>query len=344
LGKITIKDIAQKAGVSITSVSFAFNNPDRLSEGTVQRILEAAEELGYIPDPIARSMNTRRTGTLGILVPQPIFEIVRNPFLAEFLEGVGEVCDTAGLSLMLVPPLEGSMRRAIVNAAVDGFLTLGLELYKATMVVLHHRGIPFVMVDSDPVEGIPVVNVDDESGARAAMNYVLECGHRDIAILGIRSDKGGHYREYTGTLKRRVSGYLSALEAYNLTVDDQRIRLVECPSTLKGGQQAFYEVWNMAQRPTVLVAMSDIIAVGAMDSARRSRVQIPQDLSVVGFDDIPLASLITPRLTTVAQPLRRKGKLAAQILVKYLENDTPAVHHLLPTELMVRETVSRVSS
>jgi DNA-binding LacI/PurR family transcriptional regulator len=342
LSKITIKDIAHKAGVSITSVSFAFNNPERLSEATVQRILEAAEELGYIPDPIARSMNTRRTGTLGILVPQPIFEIARNPFLAEFLEGVGEVCDTAGLSLMIVPPLEGSMRRAIVNAAVDGFLTLGLELFKATMVVLHQRGIPFVMVDSDPVEGIPVVNVDDEGGARAAMNYVLQCGHRDIAILGIRSDKAGHYQEYTGTLKRRVNGYLAALADYDLTVDDLHIRLVECPSTLKGGQQAFHQVWKDSPRPTALVAMSDIIAIGAIDAARRSHVQIPRDLSIVGFDDIPMASLITPRLTTVAQPLRRKGKLAAQILVKRLENDPSVPHHMLPTELMVRETVANL--
>lgn len=105
MARVTIRGIAEKAGVSATSVSFAFNNPSRLPEATVQRILEVAEELGYIPDPVARSMSTGRTGTLGILMPQPFTEVVRNPFLYEFLEGVAEVCTAAGYSLMLVPPL-----------------------------------------------------------------------------------------------------------------------------------------------------------------------------------------------------------------------------------------------
>lgn len=340
MARVTIKEIAEKAGVSITSVSFAFNNPNRLPEATVQRILEVAEELGYTPNPIARSMNTGRTGAIGILVPQPLTEIIRNPFLPEFLEGVSEVCTAAGYSLMIVPPLEGSVKRAIGNAAVDGFLTLGLELYKSTMVVLRQRGIPLVMVDSDPIEGVPAVNIDDEAGAYAAMRHVLEAGHRDISILGIRSGKEGRYQEYTGTLRRRMRGYLSALAEYGLELDHRRVQLIECSSTASGGRNGFHRVCNRKYRSTAIVAMSDIIAVGAIDAARRSGVQVPQNLSIVGFDDIPFARLITPALTTVAQPLRRKGKLASELLIRQLSGEGEAVHHVLQTKLVVRESVS----
>lgn len=339
MAKVTIKDIAREARVSTTAVSFAFNSPDRLSEATVQRILDVADELGYVPDPVARSMNTGRTGALGVLVPQPIHEIIRNPFLPEFLEGVGEVCTKAGFSLMIVPPLEGSMRRAIANAAVDGFLTLGLEPFRATMLVLRHRGVPYVMVDSDPIDGVPAVNVDDEGGARAAMIHILQSGHRDIAILAIRSGKQGRYQEYTGTLRRRMNGYLSALAEFGIALDGHRVRLVECASTARGGRSGFGRLWKAGHRPTALVAMSDIIAIGAMDAARKLGIRVPEDLSVVGFDDIPLASLVYPPLTTVSQPLRRRGRLAADLLVKSIESKLEPSHHVLPTRLVTRASV-----
>lgn len=337
--KVTIKDLAKRAGVSRTAVSFAFNNPSRLSEATVQRILEVAEEIGYIPDPVARSMNTGRTGTLGVLVPQPLPEIIRNPFLAEFLEGVGEVCTKVGFSLMIVPPLEGSIKRAITNAAVDGFLALGLEPFKAAMVVLQKRGVPYVMVDGDPVEGIPSVNVDDETGAHAAMAYVLNQEHRDIVLMGIRSGKGGRYWEYAGTLRRRVRGYLAALSQAGLEMDGRRIRLIELPSTPRGGRSGFRQIWKGEHRPTAIVTMSDILAVGAMAEAREAGVRVPEDVSVIGFDDIPLASWIYPRLTTVHQPLCQKGKLSADVLMKLIEGEQQPVHHMLKTRLIVRETV-----
>jgi alanine racemase len=340
MARVTIRGIAEKAGVSATSVSFAFNNPSRLPEATVQRILEVAEELGYIPDPVARSMSTGRTGTLGILMPQPFTEVVRNPFLYEFLEGVAEVCTAAGYSLMLVPPLEGSVKRAISMAAVDGFLTLGLELYKSTMVVLSRRDVPFVMVDSDPVEGVPAVDVDDETGAFEVMNYVLQTGHRDIAILGIRSGKEGRFKEYTGTLHRRMNGYVKALAAYDLEIDQKRIQLIECSSTTHGGQEGFQQVWKKKNSPTAVVAMSDVIAMGVIYAAKQKGLRIPEDLSVVGFDDIYTSRLINPELTTVSQPIRAKGKLAAELLVKFIRGESGPLHHILKTKLVIRASVS----
>ena len=339
MAKVNIGDIAHKAGVSKTAVSFAFNNPSRLSEATVQRILSIAEELGYHPDPIARSMSTRRTGTIGVLVPQPIPEIIRNPFLPEFLEGIGQVCTEAGLSLMIVPPLKGSIQRAIDNAAVDGFVTLGLEEHKAAMVVLRLRGVPFVTVDSDPIEGVPSINIDDEGGAKKAMITVLSMGHRDIVIMAIRSGRRGHYKEYKGTLHFRMNGYLAALSEFGLTIDQRRIKLVECVCTDNGGKSAFRDIWNSRQHPTAIVAMSDIIAIGAMNAAKEADVWIPDDLSIVGFDDIPLATLVNPPLTTISQPRCKKGKLAAELLLNCIEGRLDSTHYVLQTELIYRNSV-----
>jgi len=340
MSRVNISEIARLAGVSKTAVSFAFNNPSRLSEGTAKRILEIAEELGYTPDPVARSMNTGRTGTVGVLVPQPIPDVMRNPFIPEFLEGIGEVCTSAGLSLMIVPPLKGSMRRAIINAAVDGFITLGLEEYKASMLVIRQRGVPFVTVDSDPIEGVSGVNVDDESGARAAMQHVLKMGHREIAILAIRSGKQGHYQEYHGTLRFRMNGYLAKLAEFGLTLDRRHVRLFESVCTETGGQESFKSIWKGRWHPTAIVTMSDIIAIGVMDAAREAGLSIPEDLSIIGFDDIMLASRIYPPLTTIAQPRILKGKLAAELLLHTIEGKKDPCHQVLSTDLIVRGSVA----
>ncbi|MEX1143331.1 MAG: LacI family DNA-binding transcriptional regulator [Anaerolineales bacterium] len=338
--RVNIKDIAEKAQVSTTAVSFAFNNPARLSKSTVKRILNIADEMGYTPNPLARNLSTGKTGAIGLLVPQPIPEIIRNPFMPEFIEGIGEVTTHKGLSLMLVPPLKGSIERAIVNAAVDGFLTLGLEESKSTMVVLRQRGVPFVTVDSDPIVGVPAINVDDEGGAKAAMQAVLEAGHREIAILSIRSGKKGHHQEYVGTLRNRMNGYEAALGEFGLKLNGHKVRLLECVSTEKGGEDGFQRLWNSRYRPTAVVAMSDIIAIGAMKAARQTGLQVPNELSFVGFDDIPLAELFTPGLTTIAQPLRQKGSLAAELLVDTIAGHSAlGGHHVLPTRLVVRQSL-----
>jgi len=339
IARITISEIARRAGVSKTAVSFAFNYPERLSEETLQRILAVAEEVGYAPDPVASNLKTRRTGCIGILVPQPIPIITRNPHTLAFIEGVGEVCHEAGMSLMLVPPLKGNLRRAILRAAVDGFLTLGLETFRGTMVVLQQRGIPFVMVDSDPTPGIPCVNIDDEAGAYAAMSYTLQRGHRRIAILGIRSGHHGDYRKYAGTLQRRVAGYARALAEVGLSLEDPDVRLVECECDAEGGDAGFRAVWQSRWQPTAIVAMADIIAIGVLRAARELNVPVPEDVSLIGYDDIEASSLTCPALTTIRQPAVAKGRTAARLLIRWIEDAAFTAEHVtLPVELVVRES------
>ena len=224
-----------------------------------------------------------------------------------------------------------------------GLSPLGLEEYKATMVVLRQRGVPFVTVDSDPIEGVAAVNIDDESGAKKAMLHVLEQGHREIRILAIRSGKEGRYEEYHGTLHYRMNGYLSALAEYGLEFDKKFIRLQESICTEAGGAESFKIVWRSRSRPTAIVAMSDIIAIGVLNAAREMGVQ-PQELSVVGFDDIPLAASVYPPLTTVSQPHCKKGQFAAELLLNTINGEADTNHYVFPTELVERQSVFRVSA
>jgi DNA-binding LacI/PurR family transcriptional regulator len=337
--KITINDIAKEAGVSKTAVSFAFNDPTQLAPTTVRHIREIAERLGYTPDPIARSMTTKRTNSLGLLLPQDIATAMSNPFFTQFIRGIGTVCGRGGKTLMLVPPLWGSMLRAIPHATVDGFIVVGLEVDRGEVQLLRRRHVPFVMVDSDAPVDVPSINVDDRSGARAVMAHVLARGHRRIAILCLESGKVRHIEEYTGTLAARLAGYRDALAEHNIALDDPGIQIVEATSSWEGGYAAFEQVWSVARPPTAIVAMSDIMAIGAMDAARAHMVHLPEQLSVVGFDDLSDARRMRPALTTVRQPVEEKGRLAADTLVAALNDPGAPAHYLLPTELMVRQSV-----
>jgi DNA-binding LacI/PurR family transcriptional regulator len=343
MAKVTISQIAKEAGVSKTAVSFAFNDPSQLAPNTVRHIREIAERMGYTPDPIARSMTTRRTNALGLLLPQDIATALANPFYTQFIRGIGHVCGQVGLTLMLVPPLWGSMLKAIPHATVDGFVVVGLEVDRGEIQLMRRRDVPFVMVDSEAPEDVPSVNVDDHSGAQAIMQHVLSKGHRRIALVCIESGKAGHIEEYTGTLAARLSGYRAALAEYRLSLDDPGIQLVEAPTSWEGGQAAFEQIWAAKQRPTAIVAMSDIIAIGLMDAAKTHRLHLPRDLSVVGFDDLPDARHMRPGLTTVRQPVEEKGRLAAEVLVAALQKEDGVNHHVLPTELVIRQSVAALT-
>jgi alanine racemase len=343
MAKVTISQIAKEAGVSKTAVSFAFNDPSQLAPNTVLHIREIAERMGYTPDPIARSMTTRRTNALGLLLPQDIATALANPFYTQFIRGIGYVCGQVGLTLMLVPPLWGSMLKAIPHATVDGFVVVGLEVDRGEIQLMRRRDVPFVMVDSEAPEDVPSVNVDDRSGAQAVMRHILSKGHRQIALVCIESGKAGHVEEYTGTLAARLSGYRAALAEYGLSLDNPAIQLVEAPTSWEGGQAAFEQIWAAKQRPTAIVAMSDIIAIGVMDAAITRRLHLPRDLSVAGFDDLPDARHMRPGLTTVRQPVEEKGRLAAEVLVAALQKENGINHHVLPTELVIRQSVAALA-
>jgi DNA-binding LacI/PurR family transcriptional regulator len=337
--RITISDIARQAGVSKTAVSFAFNMPTRLSKKTAEHILTVAKTMGYAPNPIARSLNTRRTHAIGLLVPQDIPEVMGNPFFAELMRGIGEVCKAEGLSLMLVPPMRGSLVDATYAALVDGCIVTGLNAEDQAVKVLLQRKIPFVMIDTEAPPHIASVLIDDCRGAQLLMDHLLNKGHRTIAIASFWS--GTNNREdLHGTLRQRFSGFESALRDHGLDINSGDIVVLECDASVDGGREVFGRIHALPQRPTAVICLSDAIAWGVIDAARAAHVAIPGQLAVVGFDDLPGSHLMHPALTTVRQPAIEKGRRAAQMFVELLRGNGNCEPQrvLLPVELVVRES------
>ena len=180
--------------------------------------------------------------------------------------------------------------------------------------------------------------------AELIMKYMLEAGHRRIAIVGIRSGKEGRHQEYVGTLRKRFDGYEKALKAYDLFFDTSGIAILESESTtLSGGKAMLKRIMSLTPQPTAIVTMSDIIAIGLMEQAKISGVVIPDQYSIAGFDYLPIARLITPSLTTISQPIRLKGKTAAEILVKLIQGEDVSSKTKLETKLIIRKSVKRIT-
>ena len=342
--RTTIADVAKAAGVSKAAVSFAFNTPERLSADTVSRIRHVAAELEYRPDPVARMLAQRRTGTVGILTPQPLDMMFTNPYFGSFAAGVATSAETAGYSLQFISPLHGSLARAVDQASVDGIISVGLWEDHPEIGQIRRSGIPFVLVDSSALPGEPMVGIDDEGGARAAAEHLVGLGHRTFAVIAFTSPVSDEPEAATGSRSRgaddvsarRLRGYRMGLAGAGIDLPRQAIGVA--PSTLERGAEAFRQLVESGLRPTAVLAMSDVLAIGVMRTARELGLGVPVDLSVVGFDDIELAQYTDPPLTTVHQPGRQKGEAAMRILIDRLERRTASGTHQwsLETRLIVR--------
>ena len=331
-GRPTSSDVAAAAGVSRSAVSFAFNSPHRISAATRERILAAAHEIGYVPNTLARMLQAGQTQSLGVLLPQELARVMENPYYPRFLMGVGQVCDQEGFTLLLTPPLRDSMLKAIPYAAADGFIVCGLETDRGEVAELERRGMPFVLVDSDPQENIPSVDVDDHGGARDVVRHLLELGHRRLAVLSIDP---GPDKVYRGPLGRRLAGIATALAEVGLTMDD--VALSEVPVTRSEGYRATRDLVARSS-PTAIVALADVLAFGAVDALHDLGLDVPGDVSVTGFDDLAEAAWLRPRLTTVRQAITTKGRTAADFLISAIRGEDQHPHQLLNTALIVRES------
>jgi DNA-binding LacI/PurR family transcriptional regulator len=345
--RTTIADVARAAGVSKAAVSFAFNSPERLSVETVARIRQVAASLDYRPDPVARMLAQRRTGTVGILTPQSLDVMFPNPYFGLFASGIAASAETAGYTIQFISPLHGSLARAVDQASVDGIIAIGLWEDHPEIGQIRRSGIPFVLVDSSALPGEPSVGIDDEGGARAAAEHLLALGHRRFGVIAFtppvgddRADPGARSETHPlgseDVSARRLRGYRRALGAAGIELAPDAI--VAAPSTLERGVEAFRRLLQARVPPTAVLAMSDAQAIGVLQEARERGIPIPGALSVVGFDDIDLARYIDPPLTTVQQPGREKGTAAMRILLDRLERRpvTGPQQWSLETRLIVR--------
>jgi alanine racemase len=333
-----IGDVAERAGVSKTAVSFAFNQPDNLNPETRARILLAAEELGYRPSPIARRLAARRTKQVGLVVPQGSHDVFANPFLPELMRGIGDVCDQQGIAVVVVSPVHGSLAIAVEEALVDGLILLGLSADHPQLVQLRRSGLPVVALDVEEWGEAAIIATDDAGGSRAAANHLRELGHRDVAVVLIAEHPDSPGDEQQGISARRLAGIR---QGFRLDPDGNgdgfRLRVLSAPVSEEGGRAAF-DTLNDGELPTAVMTMSDVSAIGVLNAARDAGLRLPEDLSIVGFDDIPAAAWVWPRLTTVHQPIREMGRLAATRLIDTIGSGPGSAprRELMPTHLVVR--------
>ncbi len=335
-----IQDVAARAGVSKTAVSFAFNQPEHLNEATRERILAAAAELGYRPSPIARRLAARRTDQIGLVLPQPTRDAFANAFIPELLRGIGDVCDERGVSLVIVPPAGGSLARAVEGALVDGLILLGLAPDHPELELARRAGLPVVALDVDDWGGdADVVAIDDAGGSASAAEHLYRLGHRDVAVVLIAEHPDAALHELDGISGRRLAGIRDGFDRAQREADGDpvHLRVMSAAVSEEGGRAAFAELAAGAL-PTAVMAITDMAAIGLLNAAADAGVRVPDELSVIGYDDIPAAAWTTPRLTTVHQPIREKGRLAARRLIdltRSTDGHRPTTERL-PTRLVVR--------
>jgi DNA-binding LacI/PurR family transcriptional regulator len=335
MARVTINDIAKVAGYSKTSVSFAFNDPGRISDKARDRILAVADQLGYVPDPVARTLSLRRHGSIGLLLPEVIPLAFRNSHLSQIVQGIGEICGTDGHSLTLIPPLRESVLEGVRSAAVDGLITIGLEPGMDAVHLIRRRHLPFVTIDGRIGGGFPVVGIDDERAAETMMNHVLSIGHRKIVIVAFSDEPQLQNRSYVKG--KRIDGYRRALADAVPTPLEESL-YIETESSLDGGRTAVEAILQSPTIPTAIVAMSDVIALGILEGLEERGYTVPGDFSLVGFDDIPESRLVRPQLTTISQSGYDKGHRAAEVLMRMIRGETVDPKHILPTELTERDS------
>lgn len=341
----TIKDIARESGYSKTAVSFAFNEPTRISAKARELILETANRLGYIPDPMARNFSLRRHLSIGFLLPQIIHYSMRNPYTLQVIQGIGTICQKYGYTLTLIPPLNESITEAVRCAAVDGLITMGMQVGMNIVDVMKIRKLPFVTIDGTPSEDMPSVNIADEQAAYQMMRLVLEKGHRSLVIVSLSEDAFDSDECEASVPKRRIRGYERALKEFGLSLYNLEGPVTQMISecTLEDGKHTGHLISKLKNRPTAVIAMSDIVAIGCILYFNEHSIKVPDDISVVGFDNIIESQLITPALTTVDQPAQAKGYLASEALFRMINGEALGSTHMeIPFSIIERQSLKEV--
>lgn len=335
--RITINDIARISGYSKTAVSFAFNDPSRISSQAREVILAVAERLGYYPDPLARKFSLQKHETIGFLLPQDFHYSFHNPYVMRIIEGIGSECQRRGYNLTLIPPLNKSVTDAIRTAAVDAMIVHGMNNRMDIAKELSRRAMPFVTIDGIADEQVSAVNIDDRQAAADIMRTVLDSGHRKIAIITLpRVSYEETMLENIGD--RRIAGCHEALEERGIDCDAPTITRITTDCTLEGGFHVADQVLLMPERPTCILVMSDIVAIGTTLRLASQGLRIPRDISIVGFDDIQESAYVVPALTSVHQPSFEKGRCAIELLFDLMRGQ-PSRQILLSSHLVIRDSL-----
>ena len=327
----TLEDVARAAQVSTATVSRCLNTPDKVSELTRLRVMEAVATLGYAPNFGARAMASRRTRTIGAVIPT-----MENAIFARGLQAFQEELRTLGYQLLVASSsyrqeVEEEQIRSLVARGADGLLLIGHDRAPLVGDFLRHRGLPtLVSWAYDPAQAGVSVGFDNRRAIRALAEETLDMGHREIAVISAPVADNDRARA-------RVEGIRDAICARGLSVAG--LRVIETDYGIETGGDAFEALMQARPRPTVVMCGNDVLAVGAVKRARILGLSVPGDVSVTGFDDIDIASVVDPALTTVHVPHRAMGVAAARLLIRMIEEDGTVASQELDAHVTWRDSL-----
>jgi LacI family transcriptional regulator len=325
---ITIKDIAEKAGVSYATVSRALNGRHDVSEGTRQRIFELAREMGYQPNAIARSLVKQKSQTIAVIVPD-----VSNPFFADVTMSINEAADEAGYTTMICntgwdPVKEQEKLRIMVEQRVEGIILKPTAFIRPG--ILEALNIPVVLYWHAMDDNLSYIEIDHRAGSQMAVKHLIDRGYRRIAYVG--------GVETSPSNQIRLMAYQKTLQEHGLPVDSSLISFGAFRQ--ESGYERASELMDLAHPPDAVFCANDIIALGALHYAREHHIDVPEKLAIMGFDDIACAALPMVNLTTVSQPRNTLGYKALQALVQEIEAYPKRTRQriLIAPELKIRST------
>jgi LacI family transcriptional regulator len=329
-----MKDVALQANVSVSTVSYVLNNNGPVSAERRNRVLNAVRELNYIPNESARSLKRQTASTIGLVIPD-----LSNPFFSTLGSGVVHAAALRDVLVVLCSSdspeeAQSGNARLLRSKRVDGVVYLtGFHESPTSLLELQSLG-PVVLVDERvPGVDLPAVVADGRRGAREVALHVADLGHRRFGCIA------GPTALWTA--EQRLAGYREALALRGLNPDEMTIRIGDY--RLESGYQIASELLGVARevRPTALLCANDMMAIGAVEYCRVAGLRVPEDVSIVGFDDVPMAQLLSPRLTTVRQPAYEMGVAAADLLLDLVHEDlTPEQVKPFPVEVKVRESAA----
>ncbi|OGC02195.1 hypothetical protein A2V82_09180 [candidate division KSB1 bacterium RBG_16_48_16] len=312
---INIHEIARRAGVSIATVSRALNNNGAVREETRQKILQIAQEFNYKPNPIARGLSTRQTDTIGVILPELVDE-----FFMDIIRGIDEEAYRANRYVMVSSShnqrnIVETLTEFMGSGRVDGLILMAPEMHKEVIRILHKSKRPMVLLNScKDLDHAVSFRINNYQGAFAIVEHLIGHGYKNIGM--IRGPEGNCDAE------ERYRGYCDALQRNNLPV--QRCFIVAGDFTTKSGYYGLMRLMSQPEKPEAIFAANDMMAVGAYEAAKNANINIPKDVAIVGFDDIFLSRLLSPRLTTVHVPIVELGSKAMRYLLKMITGEVDA--------------------
>ncbi len=327
----TIHDVAETAGVSPTTVSRYLNNRIELPTTTAARIDAAIAQLDYRPDLLAKRLSTGKTEAIGLVTPE-----IGNPFFAELAAAVEDEAERHGYAVFMSSTRgerarEISALQRLHDRHVDGLIMMTNHPDDGTLAALIHSRDNIVLLDEDiPGVGVPRIFVENARGTYLATRHLIEHGHSDIAFIG------GPPALFS--VKERRAGFEQAMGEAGLPASEDQILLGAY--TRDFGRQAIEAILARPRYPTAILACSDYLAIGVMQGLRAHGVRVPEDVSLVGFDDMPFAELVDPALTTIRQPIAVMGRLGFRLLLALIDRQGPQMLTRLPVELIQRRSVA----